>query len=407
MLDGVEAGGVEGDEADVFGPEHRPRAGGKIPQPRADGQDGVRLCRQAVGAVPTHHPDGPGPGGVGGDQAGLAGHRLHHRQPVPGGEAGQLSLGHRVVDTPTGDQQRPLGRAQGGGGALELAQVRAGTRRDVHGPAEELTGVVPRLGLGVLGQSEHRRAAVSRVEQHPERLGQGLDDLFRPGDPVPVAGHRSKGIVGRYRWGPGVLDLLEDRVGEAAGVGVAHQQQQGQPVGHGHAGGGHHVEGPGADGRGRHHDLASAGGFGVTDGGQGHAPLVLAPPGGKGVARLLQGVAQAGHVPVAEDGEHPREEGQLPVVDHRPLRHQPVHDGVGHGQADGRAAGGHRSTVPLAPAMPPALTVPLAPTMPLASVMGQRGSGAMCSHASRTQWWAGSSQKAMLRVPPGPASTLR
>ena len=29
--------------------------------------------------------------------------------------------------------------------------------------------------------------------------------------------------------------------------------------------------------------------------------------------------------------------------------------------------------------------------------MGQRGSGSMCSHAWRTQWWAGSSQKALLR----------
>ena len=46
-------------------------------------------------------------------------------------------------------------------------------------------------------------------------------------------------------------------------------------------------------------------------------------------------------------------------------------------------------------------------TMPRASVIGQRGSVAIPSHDWRTQWWVGSSQNAIERSPPGPASTFR
>ncbi len=40
-------------------------------------------------------------------------------------------------------------------------------------------------------------------------------------------------------------------------------------------------------------------------------------------------------------------------------------------------------------------------------VMGHRGSAGIPAHVSRTQWWAGSSQNAMERSPPGPARTFR
>ena len=187
VLDGIEAGRVEADEADVVGPEHCPRAGGEVAQPGADGQDGVGLRGQAVGTVPAHDPDGAGPGRVGGDEAGLARHRLHHRHPVTRREAGELGFGHRVVDATAGHQQRSLRRAQNGSGPVELAQVGPGARGYVHRPVEELPGEVPRFGLGVLGQGQHGGAALGRVEQHPQRLRQGLDELLGPGDAVPVA----------------------------------------------------------------------------------------------------------------------------------------------------------------------------------------------------------------------------
>ena len=54
--------------------------------------------------------------------------------------------------------------------------------------------------------------------------------------------------------------------------------------------------------QGRHHHLAAAGRLGVSHRGQGHALLVLAPPGRQGIARSLQGVAEAGHVAMSEYG---------------------------------------------------------------------------------------------------------
>ena len=58
MLDRVEARRVDRDEARV-GAERRPRAGGEILQPRADGEDHVGLAASALAEVEPMMPIGP------------------------------------------------------------------------------------------------------------------------------------------------------------------------------------------------------------------------------------------------------------------------------------------------------------------------------------------------------------
>ena len=133
------------------------------------------------------------------------------------GEGGQRRLGAAVAHAAAGDQQRLLGRAQQ---VRRLPRAGAGrargrgmwwTRR-----LEEALGIVERLGLHVLAQADEGRAAIGRVEQHAQRLGQRLEQLLGPGDPVPVAGDRLEGVVDAERRVAPVLDLLQHRVGQAA-----------------------------------------------------------------------------------------------------------------------------------------------------------------------------------------------
>ena len=112
------------------------------------------------------------------------------------GELGQRRLGPAVAHAAAGDQQRLLGRAQQRRRLLELPHVRrAAAGCGGRAGSKNRAGIVERLGLHVLAQAEEGRPAVGRVEQDAQRLGQGLEQLLGPGDPVPVAGHRLEGVV--------------------------------------------------------------------------------------------------------------------------------------------------------------------------------------------------------------------
>ena len=82
-----------------------------------------------------------------------------------------------------------------------------------------------------------------------------------------------------------------------------------------HAGGGDHVGRAGPDRRRGDHDLAAPHRLGEADRGQRHPLLVLAAPRRQLVAGLLQRLAEAGHVAVAEDREHAGEQRRLASVD--------------------------------------------------------------------------------------------
>jgi hypothetical protein len=154
------------------------------------------------------------------------------------------------------------------------------------------------------------------------------------GDAVPVAGDGLEGVVDRDGRIVELLDLLQHRVGGAADVVVAGEQQHGQAVGVGDGGGGDHVGGTRADRGGGDHDLPALLRLGVGDGGQRHGLLVLAAPGGELVLHGFERFGEAGDVAVAEDGENAREERLLVTVDHDPLVDQVLDQCLGHRQSD-------------------------------------------------------------------------
>ena len=215
VLSGVEAGGVQADEAGVVG-EQRPGAGGEVLQARADRQHHVGLGREMVGRVGAQAADRAGVEGMVVDQDRPAGDGLDHGDTVALGEAGQRRLGTAVAHAAAGDQQRLLGGAQEGCRLFELAQVGARAGDVVDPPVEEAGGIVEGLGLHVLAQADEGRAAVGGVEQHSQGLREGLQQLLGPGDPVPVAGDRLEGVVDAEGGIAPVLDLLQHRVGQTA-----------------------------------------------------------------------------------------------------------------------------------------------------------------------------------------------
>ena len=249
-------------------------------------------------------------------------------------EGAQHVDGARVVDAAAGDDQRPLGSLDQGRGRLDVARIGPRPADVVDLRLEEPLREVVRLGLDVLRQGEERRPARRRVEHHGERLRQRPDDLGGLGDPVPVAAHRLEGVGHGQRRVVEVLDLLEHGIDDPVLEGVAGEEQDRQAVGVGDGRGGHHVRRARPDRRRRDHDPPAAHGLGVGDGGEGHRLLVVAAVGRQLVLDRLERLAKRRHVAMAEDREDAREDRHVLAVDPRPLREQPLHDGLGGGQPD-------------------------------------------------------------------------
>ena len=99
----------------------------------------------------------------------------------------------------------------------------------------------------------------------------------------------------------------------------------------GDRGGGHHIGGAGADGAGAGHHAAPVAGLGEGDGRERHGLLVMGAEGRQLVAQLRQGLADAGDIAMAEDGEDAGEERQGLAVDLGRLRGEIAQQGLGHG----------------------------------------------------------------------------
>jgi hypothetical protein len=186
---------------------------------------------------------------------------------------------------------------------------------------EQLGGVVEGLGLDVLGQGQGDGAGLGRVGQHPHGLQQGARELVGPVDPVPEPRHRPEGVVGADVGLGGVLELLQHRALAPGRVGVTGEQQHREPVDGGHAGPGDHVERPGPDRGGDGQGGPAAGRLGEGGGRVDQGLLVAALDERHPVVELVEGLAHAGDVAVAEDAEAPGEEALLlPVTVHVLLR---------------------------------------------------------------------------------------
>ncbi len=270
-------------------------------------------------------------------QGALAGLGGGDRDAGGAGELLQRLLGAAVVDPAAGDDEGPLGLPDRPDGLGEFGRVGTGAPYDPGALGEELLRPVVGLGLDVLGQRERHRAGLDGVGEDPHRLERGRDQGFRPGDAVEVLRHRAQAVVDRYVTGVRDLQLLEDRVGDAGGEDVAGQEQDREVVDRGEGGAGDQVGGAGADG-GRHRVGGEPVGLTrVADGRVHHGLLVAALVEGHLVAVLDEGLAEPGHVAVAEDA---------PGRGDQPLPYAVAFGVLGGQEADQRLrdgqAGGHR-----------------------------------------------------------------
>ena len=167
---------------------------------------------------------------------------------------------------------------------------------------KEAHGVVVSFALDILRQRDAHRASVGGVSQHPERARHRAHQLIGPVHAVKIPAHRAERVVGGEPQVVRLLDLLQHRVGLAAGVHVAGQEQNRDVVGGGGSCGGHHVGRAGADGRGDRENLLTLYLLGKRDRRVGHALLVLALIEFEGSPLLLKRLTKADHIPVA--GQH-------------------------------------------------------------------------------------------------------
>ena len=244
----------------------------------------------------------------------LARLRLTDRDPGLLAERAQRVGRLGVDDAAAGDDERPLRAADQFDGPAERRFVGERPADRPHPLAEEAVRHVERLGLHVLRERERDRAGLCLVHEHAHRLQRRADDLLRPPDPVEVPRDRAERLVHRRVAGPGRLELLQHRVGAPRREHVTGEQQHGQSVHRRERGARDHVRRAGADRRRARERAESVLHPGVGGGRVHHALLAASLVIGEQVGLLVQRLADAGDVPMAEDAEAAREEAVLDAV---------------------------------------------------------------------------------------------
>ena len=340
VLGRVEGGRVDRHQPGIRVPEQAPGTGGEVLQPGADGEDQIRRPGDGVGGLGSGNADGADAAGVGPGQRRLAGLGFGDRDAVPFGEGGEPVAGLGVVDPAAGDDEGRPGGAKRGSGTLQLARIGA---LAAHGPCsgpEECLGIVAGLRLHVLAQRQGDRAAFGRIDQRRHRPRQGRKKLLRTGDAIEVAAHGTEAVVGADGAVLEVLDLLQDRIGDAAREDVARQQQHRQAVHVRQRRRRDHVRRTRPDRRRHRHEPLAVVGLRVGDRRVGHALLVVATPCRQRSAGVVEGLAEPGDVSVTEDRPHPGDEPDAVLVRLRP---EIAHEGLGRRQSDGA----HRPSSPM------------------------------------------------------------
>ncbi len=335
MLGGVEARGVERDEAGIAG-KGRPGAGGEILQPRADRHDDVGLPGKRIGRRGSDNAHRTGIDRIVVGQRTAPGNRFDDRQAMRCGKCRQGFFGAGIAHAAAGDDQRLFGGLQQLGCGRQPAGVGPRPRHVMQRRLKERHRIIKGDFLNILTQTDEGRPAIGRVEHDGDGLGQGGDDLFGMGDAVPVARHRLERVVDGGRRIAEMLHLLQHRIGTAIGKNVAGQDEQRQPVGMGDTGGGDHIRRARPDRRCGDHDLTPLFRLGKGDRRQRHRLLVLAAPGRQAVLNRFQRFGQAGHIAMAEYAEHAGEQRHALAVDFGELVAQITHDGLRHRQPDRR-----------------------------------------------------------------------
>ena len=191
---------------------------------RADGEHDIGLGGQRIGRGGADDAERPGIHGM-----------LMASTPRPAmvSATGMRCFAAKAARSLAGPGSNAPRRRRGSAAAWRLAQQRRRRRRSRAGRdagggsrcscgSKKRLGIVIGLGLRVLAEGQEGRAAIGRIQHGGDRLGQGAQDLLRPGDAVPIAGHRLEGSRSRSRLGSReMLHLLQHGIGNAAGEDVA------------------------------------------------------------------------------------------------------------------------------------------------------------------------------------------
>ncbi len=209
----------------------------------------------------------------------------------------------------------------------------------MHALVEKARRIVVGLRLHVLAEGERHRPALGGIGQDRDRPIERGHDLLGPRDPVEIARHGLKAVVGAHRSVGEVLDLLQNGIGPPAREHIAKDQKHGEPVDMRDRGGGDHVGRARADRGGAGHHPPPPRGLGEGDRGKPHRLLVMGAIGRQRVTRAVERLAHASHVAMAEDREHPLEQPLLHPVDLDALGAEEANHRLGRGQPDCRCHG--------------------------------------------------------------------
>ena len=304
MLAGVEAGGVQGDEAKIVArAENAPRSGREILQACADRQRDIALRRQRVGGRRADDAQRPDILRIVVQQRGATGDGFRHRQAVLMREPRHLFASERIMHAAAANDKRALRLPQGVRRRRERIAVGARAQNAMHPRAQKRQRAIERFGLRVLRQRQHGRAAIRRIEHRRHGLRQRRKQLMGIHNAIPITSDGAESVVdGRARIAE-IFHLLQHRIGQAINKSVADQKQNRQAVGMGERGGGDHIRGAGADRTRGDENLPPSFRFGESRRGEPHPLLVLAAPSRQLIARGLQRLAQASHIAMPENGE--------------------------------------------------------------------------------------------------------
>ena len=230
VLGGVIGMQVDRHELAPLAAENRPRAGGEVLEPRAHSDDQVRLCCQFVAAARSGHARRAEVQRVARDDAALAGLGFQHRNVVRLGEGPKRLVGPGIKHATARHDHRALGLGDHPGDVGHLARIGFRPPNSPCARREEVLWVVEFLGLHVLAEGEHGRAAILRIGHHRHRARQRGQKMFGPRDAIEIGHGRAEAVIRRDRAVIEILDLLQHRVGAPVGEDIAADHEDRQSV---------------------------------------------------------------------------------------------------------------------------------------------------------------------------------
>ena len=225
----VPAGRVDGHDLEVGVFEQRPGPGSEVLEFGTNRDDDVGVFCDRVRTRVTRDSQGSCVVGVGVGEGGLAGEGLHDGDVALAAKSPSVGAASEY-STPPPEMMRGFLAALMTEAAGRSSGIGLRPSDEVDLRLEEHRRIVVGLGLDVLRESEEGRPTLGGIEHDSEGLRERLQQLFGLDDPVPEASHRLEGVRRGNRRVAELLHLLEHRIDDPMGEGVAADQQQGKTV---------------------------------------------------------------------------------------------------------------------------------------------------------------------------------